>query len=207
MGWSEKNTCLPPVLPIPPTAMRTRADFHCHVGESGARIQRPLISGSQVRALVRTIQSTETRRGKPACGKAYFRPVFRDREGGSCVSAHRSRLLGRFWGACLRRQKSRSWRQVGRSAPVVDDHFVRQPVRVPLARCCEHDLAGLVIIDADRRLVRPLRSFLARLSPVTKIPFQTRRGKSRARRLRVDGGRQRRAVCSRFFGCHRHGAP
>src|SRR5262249_22689058 len=25
-----------------------------------------------------------------------------------CVSAHRSRLLGRFWGACLRRQKSRS---------------------------------------------------------------------------------------------------
>src|SRR5262249_28980423 len=55
-----------------------------------------------------TIQSTETRRGRPACGKAYFRPVFRDREGGSCVSAHWSRLLGRFWGACLRRQKSRS---------------------------------------------------------------------------------------------------
>jgi hypothetical protein len=27
-----------------------------------------------------TIQSTETRRGRPACGKAYFRPVFRDRE-------------------------------------------------------------------------------------------------------------------------------
>jgi len=41
-----------------------------------------------------------------------------DREGGSCVSAHRSRLLGRFWGACLRRQKSRSRRQPGRSAPV-----------------------------------------------------------------------------------------
>jgi hypothetical protein len=34
--------------------MRTRADFHkCHVGKSGARIQRPSISGSQVRALVR----------------------------------------------------------------------------------------------------------------------------------------------------------
>jgi hypothetical protein len=58
-----------------------------------------------------TIQSTETRRGRPTCGKAYFRPVFHDREGGSCVSAHRSRLLGRFWGACLRRQKSRSRRQ------------------------------------------------------------------------------------------------
>ena len=27
-----------------------------------------------------TIQSTETRRGRPAYGKAYFRPVFRDRE-------------------------------------------------------------------------------------------------------------------------------
>src|SRR5215472_14081164 len=51
---------------------------------------------------VSTIQPTETRRGRPACGKAYFRPVFRDREGGSCVSAHRSRLLGRVWGACLR---------------------------------------------------------------------------------------------------------
>ena len=42
--------------------------------------------------------------------KAHFHPVFPDREGGSCVSAHRSRLLGRFWGACLRRQKSRSRR-------------------------------------------------------------------------------------------------
>jgi hypothetical protein len=40
-----------------------------------------------------TIQSTETRRGRPARGKTHFRPVFRDREGGSCVSAHRSRLL------------------------------------------------------------------------------------------------------------------
>jgi hypothetical protein len=43
-----------PMLPIPLTAMRTRADFHkCHVGQGGARIQRPLISGSQVRALIR----------------------------------------------------------------------------------------------------------------------------------------------------------
>ena len=60
-----------------------------------------------------TMQSTETRRGRPACGKAYFRPVFRDREDGSCVYAYRSRLLGRFWGACLRRQKSRSRRRLG----------------------------------------------------------------------------------------------
>jgi hypothetical protein len=54
MGWSEKKLPAPrPMLPIPPTAMRTRVDFHkCHVGKSGARIQRPLISGSQVRALV-----------------------------------------------------------------------------------------------------------------------------------------------------------
>jgi hypothetical protein len=37
-------------------------------------------------------QSTKTRRGRRNCGKGYFRPVFRDRAGGSCVSAHRSRL-------------------------------------------------------------------------------------------------------------------
>ena len=50
-----------------------------------------------------------------------------DREGGSCVSAHRSRLLGRFWGACLRRQKSRSRRQPGRSAPVARPRYKAEP--------------------------------------------------------------------------------
>ena len=47
---------------------------------------------------VSTTQSTETRRGRPACGKAYFRPVFRDREGVSCVSAHRPRLFRQVLG-------------------------------------------------------------------------------------------------------------
>ena len=32
-----------------------------------------------------------------AHGKKRLKPVFRDREGSSCVSAHRSRLLGTFW--------------------------------------------------------------------------------------------------------------
>ena len=31
-----------------------------------------------------------------------FRPVFAIGEGGSCLPAHRSRLLGTFWGVCLR---------------------------------------------------------------------------------------------------------
>jgi hypothetical protein len=41
--------------------------------------------------------------------------------GVSCVSAHRPRLLGRFWGACLRRQKSRSRRQPGRFATALPE--------------------------------------------------------------------------------------
>jgi hypothetical protein len=54
-----------------------------------------IFSGSQ---LDQNIDMSETRRGRPACGKAHFRPVFRDREGGSC--AHPLVTLGRTvdWG-------------------------------------------------------------------------------------------------------------
>lgn len=46
----KEITCPPPVLPIPPTAMRTRV-HRCHVGKSAAPGNNdPLISGSQVRA-------------------------------------------------------------------------------------------------------------------------------------------------------------
>jgi hypothetical protein len=100
MGCSEKKLPGPPAVPpIPPTAMRTRADFQNVMWQE----RRP-----DTTTLNQWVPSSSPGSQRPACGKAYFRPVFRHREGGSCVSAHRSRLLGRFWGACLRRQKSRS---------------------------------------------------------------------------------------------------
>jgi hypothetical protein len=69
----------------------------CAAHSSGAQIQRPLISGSQVRALVRPISSPPKLvvEDQPA-ERPIFVPVFRDRDGGSCVSAHRSCLLGSF---------------------------------------------------------------------------------------------------------------
>ena len=77
------------------------------------QITRLLISGSQVRALVRPPRSL------PKLALEDLPPerlilgrFFAIGEGGSCVSAYSSRLLGTFWGACLRRQKSRSWRQL-----------------------------------------------------------------------------------------------
>src|SRR6516165_2672917 len=72
-----------------------------------------LISGSQVRALVRPPSSPPklTVEDLPA-ERPIFGRFFAIGEGGSCVSAHRSRLLGTFWGACLRGEKSRSRRQL-----------------------------------------------------------------------------------------------
>jgi hypothetical protein len=61
-----------------------------------------------------------------------------------CVSAQRTRLLGTF-GAPVSGGKfpAAAWEVRSSRFPSIDDHFVRQPVRVPLARCCEHDLAVL----------------------------------------------------------------
>jgi hypothetical protein len=77
---------------------------------------RPLISGSQVRALNCPSPPKLAVESLPA-ERPIFGRFFCDREGGSCVSPYRSRLLGTSWGACPRRQKSRSWRQVGLGTP------------------------------------------------------------------------------------------
>ena len=53
---------------------------------------------AQVRALVRTVDQNSP--WKTCLRRGQFLPVFRDRKGRLlCISAHRSRLLGRFWGA------------------------------------------------------------------------------------------------------------
>src|SRR5262249_41021417 len=88
-----------------------------------------------------TVQSTETRRGRPACGKAYFRPVFRDREGGSWVSSLRQ-VLGRLSPTT----KSRSRRQPGRKARTA---YVRGPTSYPKFR-------AILATTAQKRLAEPL---------------------------------------------------
>jgi hypothetical protein len=140
-GWSEKNTCppgpcypyrdggrvqrdLPPskakphgrrITPSDPDVLRgaERSRFMLASATLGSTSLNEWVPGSSPGAP--TTQSTETRRGKTYLREGLFRPVFRDREGGSCVSAYRPRLLATFWGAGLRRQKSRSRRQPGPS--------------------------------------------------------------------------------------------
>jgi hypothetical protein len=89
--------------------MRTRADFYKgHVGKRGAWIQRPLISGSQVQALV----------GPPSSPP---KPAVEDLPAGRPISAGFSRSRGRL--LCLCVQASSLSHVLGRRSPAAKIPF------------------------------------------------------------------------------------